>query len=75
METVIHGTSLVSPSFHAALHAALTALIHRLGVTAFNVGILGMNAVSSDLAADFLTTKRTSSADASAQSCEGVTAR
>ena len=42
METIVQGTSLTSPSFQAAIHAALRTLIDQLGVTTFNVGISGM---------------------------------
>ncbi len=53
METVIHGTSLLSSAFQAAVHGVLRTLIDQLGVTTFNVGISGMAAVDNDLAADF----------------------
>ena len=53
METVIHGTSLLSNAFAAAVHGVLRTLIDQLGVTTFNVGISGMAAVGTDLAADF----------------------
>jgi len=53
METVIHGTSLLSSAFQAAVHGVLRTLIDQLGVTTFNVGISGMAAVGNDLAADF----------------------
>ncbi len=52
METVIHGTSLLSSAFQAAVHGVLRTLIDQLGVTTFNVGISGMAAVDNDLAAD-----------------------
>lgn len=42
METVVQGTSLTSPSFQAAIHAALRVLIDRLGMMTFNVGISGI---------------------------------
>ena len=53
METIIHGTSLLSSAFQAAVHGVLRTLIDQLGVTTFNVGISGMAAVGNDLAADF----------------------
>ncbi len=53
METVIHGTSLLSSAFQAAVHCVLRTLIDQLGVTTFNVGISGMAAVDNDLAANF----------------------
>lgn len=53
METVIHGTSLLSSAFQAAVHGVLRTLIDQLGVTTFNVGISGMAAVGNDLAANF----------------------
>ncbi len=76
METIIHGTSLVSPSFQAALHGALRTLINHLGVTTFNVGISGMNTVSSDMAAD-IQSSISNTADASAllHTSQGITAR
>lgn len=52
METVIHGSSLTSQSFQAAVHGVLRTLIDQLGVTTFNVGISGMAVASSGLAAD-----------------------
>ena len=42
METIVQGTSLTSPSFQAAIHAALRTLIDQLGVKTFNVGISGI---------------------------------
>ncbi|DBB17222.1 TPA: hypothetical protein ACH3X3_014281 [Trebouxia sp. C0006] len=53
METVIHGTSLLSSAFAAAVHGVLRTLVDQLGVTTFNVGISGMAAIGNDLAADF----------------------
>lgn len=49
METVVQGTSLTSPSFQAAIHAALRTLIDQLGVTTFNVGISGIGVPGSAL--------------------------
>lgn len=51
METVIHGSSLTSQSFQAAVHGVLRTLIDHLGVTTFNVGISGMAVAGSGLAA------------------------
>ena len=48
METVVQGVSLTSPSFQAAIHAALRTLIDQLGVMPFNVGISGIPVPSSD---------------------------
>ena len=75
METVIHGSSLGSPAFQRALHGALRTLIDKLNVTTFNVGILGMNAVSGDLAADFGKSRSEASPTASSEAVSGVTAR
>ena len=47
METIVQGTSLTSPSFQAAIHAALRTLIDQLGVMTFNVGISGIEVPSS----------------------------
>ena len=38
----MQGTSLTSPSFQAAIYAALRVLIDQLGVMTFNVGISGI---------------------------------
>ena len=50
METVIHGSSLTSHSFAAAVHGVLRTLIDHLGVTTFNVGISGMTVAGSGMA-------------------------
>ena len=47
METIVQGTSLTSPSFQVAVHAALRTLIDQLGVMTFNVGISGITVPSS----------------------------
>lgn len=53
LETVVQGTSLSSPAFQQTLHLALRTLIDDLGMTAFNVGIMGMNAVDATNKAGF----------------------
>lgn len=74
LETVVQGSSLNSPSFQQALHLALRTLIDDLGMTTFNVGITGMNAVSANLMADFSTED---SRETAALGCrvDGVVAR
>ncbi|KAL3133900.1 hypothetical protein ABBQ32_008355 [Trebouxia sp. C0010 RCD-2024] len=69
METVVQGTSLASPSFQAAIYAALKTLIDQLGITTFNVGISGIMVPGSPLP-----TSSTGSA-ALASAAEKVTAR
>ena len=49
METIVQGTSLTSPSFQVAIHAALRTFIDQLGVMTFNVGISGIMVPSSVL--------------------------
>lgn len=49
METVVQGISLTSPSFQAAIHAAVRTLIDQLGVMTFNVGISGILVAGSAL--------------------------
>ena len=75
METLIHGSSLNSPAFQKALHSVLRTLIDKLNVTTFNVGILGMNAVSGDLAADFVKDRSKASPTADSEPVSGITAR
>ena len=74
-ETVIHGTSLDSPAFQHAVHGVLRILIDKLDVKTFNVGILGMNAVDGDLAADFTDGNSRASSSCNATSLGGVIAR
>ena len=67
METLVQGASLTSPTFQAALHAALRTLIDKLGVYTFNVAISGIR---------LLTTTDSSGSQANAGSSPGrVTAR
>ena len=75
METVIHVTSFDSPAFQNAVHGVLRTLIDKLDVKTFNVGILGMNAVNGDLAADFTDGNSKASSGSSTESAYGVTAR
>jgi len=42
MEVVVQGASLSCPCFQLLLHAALRALLDRLGVATFNVGIFNI---------------------------------
>ena len=42
MELVVQGSGLSCPCFQYLLHAALRALIDRLGVATFNVGIFNI---------------------------------
>ena len=57
LETIVQGSSLNSPAFHDALYMALRTLIDNLGMSTFNVGIMGMNAVDKAFRADFSTTE------------------
>lgn len=42
MELVVQGAGLGCPCFQLLLHAALRALLDRLGVATFNVGIFNI---------------------------------
>ena len=50
---MVQGTSLSSTAFQQALYAALRTLIDNLGMSTFNVGIMGINATGANQKADF----------------------
>lgn len=75
LETVVQGTSLSSTAFQQALHAALRTLIDDLGMTTFNVGIMGMNAIGADQKADFGNVESSTNTSGAHSSTTGVEAR
>ena len=75
LETVVQGTSLSSTAFQQALHAALRTLIDNLGMTTFNVGIMGMNAIGADQKADFGSVESSTNNSGTHSSTTGVEAR
>lgn len=50
MELCVQGAGLACPGFQLLLYAALRALIDRLGVTNFNVGIYNIDLCTSSSA-------------------------